>query len=255
MKTASRPLLAPMREDHITQMTKGNLNTTHALLFHTKGGQLQLVTSHEVRPGGRSASVIQSGRPMTPADERKLVALLIGKGTAEDGVTIYPDRLLFHDTERTIWWMPAAQRPMHLRDAATQVTISTRWPTLVFMAVDRSLFVAAIAEDARPSASTPIFHAPMPNVWPTTQMCTGDATLPLGASISEIPFWEACVLDTAWTHSNHPGALKNTARDKSSADAFWRKRNGNLTPFPSARLNPIGMKLVDWMANVGGDPQ
>jgi PRTRC genetic system protein B len=221
------------------------------LLFHTKGRELQLVTAHRVGSNGRRVPTIGPGRPITPADEREILALLLGRSSGESAFDVMPDRVLYQDASRTVWWLPGDVRPMHLRDVKGATTIRTRWPTLVLMAMDRALYIVALAANQRPASNTPVFHCPLPNVWPTTKLCSGDAALPPGATTADIPHWESVVLDTAFTHSNNRQALRQTGRKENSIEAYWKRRKGQLSPFPLARLAPLEVTLREWIAAAG----
>lgn len=157
---------------------------------------------------------------------------------------------------------------MHLLDHKSGVrTIQTRWPSLVALVRDRELYLVAVEGDQRPTGDSPIFHAPMPNVYRTTLVCTGNAKLPLSAHIADLPGWESVVYDTAFTTTHHDGTLRPQPAKKTKAGAkgkskppakraanvdFWRARAGETQPFPDTSLNPIGLTIAAWIPAVMG---
>lgn len=250
---AAAPLLTQPRDEFVSEAARSALATSFALLFHTAGRELQLVTAHNVVQDRNRAPIIAAGRPLTSADERDILDLLTSR-TAEQGFTqVYPERLLFADQSRTLWWLPSAVRPMHLRNTKGAKTIRTRWPALVLLAQDRTLFVAALSNEERPSASTPLFHSTLPNVYGTSQVCTGDAALPLTASPQDIPHWESVLCDSAFTHANFGGALRG-ANGKGVVDVetFWRTRNGKVSAVPAKRMVPMRLTLSQWFIDPTG---
>jgi len=254
-KSAATPLLSTPREDYVREASRGSLSTSYALLFHTAGNVLHLVTAHSVIQDRNRAPIIQSGRPLTSADERDVLDMLTSRVHSQEGfASVYPERLLFADPTRTLWWMPSAVRPMHLRNTQGTVTIRTRWPTLVLLAMDRALYVAALERDQRPTTKTKLFHCTLPNVWSDGKMCTGDAKLPMSCAPSDIPHWESVVLDSAFTHSNFTGALRaaGSKRQFEDVETYWRGRNKEVSVLPSTRLVPMNKTLAQFFANPAG---
>lgn len=229
-------------------LERSTLRTTHALLFHTAHQRLQLVTAHRVTETARRAPVIGPGRPLLPADERDILDLLLGRGEAAAPVQVFPENLLYYDPYRVAWWLPGRVRPMHLHTLQGTRTITTCWPSLVCLVMERTFFVVAVADGARPEGDTALFHAPLPNVFGTTILCTGPAALPAGSDIRDIPGWESVLFDRAFTHPNWNGGLApDTGGNTEPVDRYWAQRDGGHTPFPGARLVPLGRTLGTWL--------
>jgi PRTRC genetic system protein B len=253
-KAKPQALLASLSERYIRESATTALATTHALLFHCASRQLQLITCHRVVEDAGRAPVIAAGRPLTPGDEREILDLLTTRQSANAcSLDLYPATLLHADPTRTLWWEPSAVRPMHLRGIEQSQTILTRWPTLVLLARDRQLFLAALPDDERPTGDTPLFHAPLPNVYASTMLCTGDATLPREAGIAAMVVWQSVLFDSAFTHANHHGNLKPTRSAKSGdVQDYWAGREADVTPFPFQRLMPLGQTLAQWYSDPKG---
>lgn len=229
-----------------------SLQTTLAVLFHQRSNQrtLELVTAHAVVHNGNGTPIIGAGRPLTRGDERKIVALLRSR-TKEHAASpaVFPANLLFSDADRAVWYVPASVRPMHLRDTnGDRQVIFTGWPNLIMRVIGRSLSVATFAGDERPRADTPLLESTLPNVYEGGRVCTGDATLPLGCALSELPAWESVIFDSAFTHSNNHRALNASRSGKTpNVEDFWRKRDGTTTPFPYHRAARMGVTLGEWL--------
>jgi len=246
------PLLAAPRDDYVRDAARGSVATSYALLFHTSGNALQIVTAHAVIQDRNHAPIIASGHPLTSADERDILNLLTSRANEQEGFTaVYPERLLFADPTRTLWWMPSDVRPMHLRSTHCSVTIRARWPTLVLLAMDRNLYVAALETDDRPNAKTRLFHSTLPNIWSDGRVCTGDAKLPMSSTPADIPHWESVLLDSAFSHSNHQQALRADGgkRGYEDVEKFWCGRDKEVSAFPVKRLVPMKRTLAQWFAN------
>lgn len=239
---------------NVADALKDELQTTHALCFHTRRGHLHLATAHEVSPNKAGAPQIGPGRPLGPEDEATVLRLLLGR-SQEAGFEVFPPTLLFRDTSGFVAWLPPEIRPMHLRlNTGAVHTIQARWPNLVMLVRERAVYLVAIDGIERPTATSPLFHAPMPNTYADARLCTGSATLPSGHSMAELPAWEAVIFDTAWTHTNSnltlrpaTGKGKRKVADERADATFWATRNACLSPFPTTRLNPMNCTLEEWV--------
>lgn len=256
--------------DAVNRALSDELRTTHGLFFHQRKQVLASVTAHSVETDANGVPVVGPGRPLTPEDEQALLDLMLGREQAEP-VEILPPTVLYRDRNATIWWLPPMIRPMHLRthDDGAQ-TIVTHWPNLVALVRNRTLHLVAVEGSERPGASTELFHAPLPNVFASTQVCTGSARLPLAMRISDLPGWESVVFDSAFTHVNHDATLRAPERKQrkragpraaagnaqnARADAsYWAARAGQVEPFPNASLNPLGITLAEWLPALGEAP-
>lgn len=256
MSTAPSRVFIPDGMNH----TSDPVITTHALLFHCRKSVLAAVTAHEVSAAARGkGAALKPGRPLTPEDEAAILSLLQSQRVTTK-LTILPGNVLFADADLSVWHEPSVVRPMHFMREGRQHTILTRWPSLVMAVRGRTLHVVALDTDDRPAAETPIYHAPLANVYGNTSVCTGSAQRPPNAEIAMIPSWNAVIYDTCFTHDNHTNVLrlplKRAKRKSASATGpdgndkamrFWLARESNIAPFPNETLNPLGMSLAEWV--------
>ena len=229
-----------------------------ALLFHTSGNSLSLVTAHEIIRDRSGQSHIGPGRVALPSDEVRLASLL-GTRNRRGRITLNPPDVLFNDEATLAWWIPPAIRPMFLQDAnGAHAEVMVHWPSLVGLVVNRKLHVVALASQTRPALGDAVFHAPVGNVYSDTAVCTGSARLPTGTSVVEMDAWTHVVTGTYFTHDNHGDVLARPKAKKSKrsatlrndnyrATAYWRERNGCTDPMPLADLVPLNLTLADWL--------
>ncbi|APP78165.1 MULTISPECIES: PRTRC system protein B [Xanthomonas] len=251
----------PDAESLKNYMKQNSVAPTHAILFYQRRGRLVLTTAHTV-DSHRGTPRIGPGRPMTPEQEASIVALLMGR-EADDGssrVRVMPQNVLHTDGASTTWLQPSVVEPMVLRTGSDVRTVLARWPTLVFHARNRQLYVVALRDDQWPSDDSLVFHCPTGNVWAKTMVCTGTAVLPMGCTPSEIPAWKASFFESAFTHSNHGKTItvpkpKGTGKSKghqANPDpmTYWAERDGVMDAFPSEHLTPLKMTLSEWMSSL-----
>lgn len=238
---------------------------SRALLFHCHGAPshgrdtLALVTAHEVIHDANGNAHIGPGRVALPADERHLANLLSGR-RRKSRVSILPHNLLHIEDGALAWWIPSERRPMLVRDAeGNDHALDVVWPSLVALVVNRRLYLAAIEGDARPDATTPLFHAPLANVYSTCAVCTGSARKPAGQGVNDIPGWNGVITLTWFTHDLHKDVLasprkkgrrtKQPAGNYRAAD-FWINRD-SAAPAPAAsEMTSLGVTLASWIEGI-----
>lgn len=253
--SAQKTTLVETMSQESLQSGLGRIQTeaSLALLFHTYQSRLQTVTAHTVARRGKGYQ-IQAGRPLAPEDEADILSLLLER-REERGPVILPENVLMTDRFSTMWWVPAAIREMHLHPTAEKRrTVKVSWPTLVMLAFNRALYVVALADSTRPDARTPVFCAPLANIWANTQTCTGSAKVPTSTDIESIPMWESIIFDTGFSHANHDRALKPASgRGRKGMDPmeYWGSQKSKK-PFSANMLVPLNLTLQQWAADVMG---
>lgn len=247
-------LLAHLSEGAISRAQGIELRTTYGLFFHTRDRALEMLTAHKVVTGPHGQVVVGPGNVLRPEDEEAILRSLLGRRHCVDSALNTAD-VLYRRPGVLVWWLPAVKRPMHLRlHDGSYKKISTIWPNLVAAVSGRTLHMVACAGDTRPDADTVVYHAPLGNIYANTVVCTGDARLPEGASMADKAGWEAVILDSAFTHTNHGDTLADPTKggQRKGADAdFWNGRGGKNSPFPDNQLHPIGCTLGEWVASIG----
>lgn len=219
------------------------LTPSCALVFHTRGRDaLELVTLHAIR-SQRGKPALSEGRPLSPNEEQEILALLTASDTAVPSVELNPANLLYSDRHQICWFVPGTRRPMHFNESGQRSQREVMWPNLIFRVVEHTLYLAATASAERPTIDTPLFKAPLANVWANAEVCVGNAILPDASRIAEMPGWESVIFDTAFSHANDRQVIRS-ARDYADPMDFWKK-NGAIT---AKKLVPMNATLGQWLA-------
>lgn len=225
------------------QSTKPSL----ALFFHTRGEAsraLALVTAHRVGHDRHGRAQVREGRPLSPEDEIEILRLLRPRAASE-GFRVFPQSLLHLSGTETMWWLPPQRYPMTFSTDNKLTTRDVAWPSLVLMASQQRLFVAACKGTERPTEDTPLFHAPLANVWASAEVCTGNATLPEACDVSSIDAWTSVLRDSAFTHSNHDNVIADKGKGRLDPMEWWRSTKAKQ--FPDAYLVPLRCTLRDFI--------
>lgn len=210
-----------------------------------------LAALHEITPRSSGAPLLGPATFLSRSESQTLADLFAGANRAAASPSIYPDGLLHHDASSATWFVPAARRPFHLRlDGSGLTTLSAVWPSLVLHAQQGHLFIAAAAGAARPSTDTPLFHAPLWNIWDSTEVCIGDARVPDDEPIDAITSWNSIVFDTAFSHVNHQLTLAGRKTTSKDLRTFWQRRSRCAVPPPARAMRPLRQTLSQWLVAV-----
>lgn len=225
---------------------QNQLQTEMALLFHTRSGRLELTTVHQTRQRGAQVELM-AGKPLSPDQESHIISLFLSSNDSEQTTLEFiPEGLLADNARFTLWFIPEARRPMHFHDTNGRSTKMVTWPNLVVMAKDNRIYLAAVKSNKRPTPTSPLFFAPLCNIWDNTELCQGDAKSPRRHGISEIPHAESVIFDSAFSHANNRQCI---AQGKKFIDPmlYWQSAQAQ-SKFPASALVPTGHTLSQWLA-------
>jgi PRTRC genetic system protein B len=223
-----------------------------AVVFHGLPGdsRASAITYHPVAvQDGHPA--IQPGGPMSRADALRLCQALAGERRGE--LAWLPSTVLAQGDEALVWYVPGRVRPMLFTGTkGDTVRLEVPWPTLVFSARDRGISLTAIKTRGRPTLRTPVYHAPLMNLYSDGGVCLGSATVPGMAGPESVPDYEAAIYDSRFSHGNFRGNLRIDGKTGEASDLdhlrFWRGlARAKATRFPAQALVPMGQRLGDFL--------
>lgn len=226
----------------------------HALLVFEDSGNASrfAFTWHQVRQSAEGVSV-GPGRLMTSHDQEELLAIL--KNACSTTTSFLPAEILSRSAHQVAWYVPAKRRRMWVRIGTQTRPYLVPWPTLLFCVRDGRLRLAAMSTNKRPLPTTPLFHAPLMNVYADTTLCNGTAALPSGDAFENRGEFERIVFETNFTHVNHGDTLRiRGAREVSTGahSKFWRGLHDKRTErFPITALSPLRTTVAEWLDRSG----
>lgn len=227
-----------------------NLQPELALVVYGDDNRREhLLSLHRIQADAQGAPTLGAGRLLGPADARALASLLCGKHESRPRTEFLPERLLCADDDGVTWYRPAAVSTQYWRTQDGRVTLHAVLPGLMFHARARALYVAAYAQDGRPSPSTPMFHAPLGNIYDHTGVCLGNVSLPPAATAAYLEAWERVLLGSNYAHVNHHATLRGDA-DTHALLAFWKRRERSKTPPAERFLSPLNMSASSWLDSI-----
>lgn len=217
--------------------------------FHWDNKGQAIATVHHIETvNGRP--VIQAGRPMNEADYSNMVKALSPK--EQPSLSWVDPSILAAGMGRLIWWTPPMKRPMFFKTSEmAEGTFDGQAvcpvPGMVWQAFDDALFVYAVKGDTRPQKDTPLYQAPLFNVWARGQVCAGNAQAPRNEAKKDPAAWEHFLFGSHFTHPNFPE--KDRLVKGIEPVAFWKEMLA--TPpesFPEDVLVPVTLKVEDLLA-------
>lgn len=212
--------------------------------YHIQSNTVVCVTRHEVI-GHR----IGPGVNLDLGAARELLESLAFE-QMETTRQLLPANLLAEASGFLLWWTPAQRRPMWIMRNTQLVRLLVPWPSLLFRVSIQGLHVAALAGCERPQEETPLYHAPLMNIYASGSLCFGNIAKP-AVSLNALDEWEATIFDTRFTHTNHEQVLLWQKPPKDSTSALfrlWRKLDReSAVHFPEHRLAPMNRSVGDWL--------
>lgn len=219
-----------------------DLELREALLVYTSGGYGTERVYVEVRPiiDGPDGPEYGAG---VPADPDYLVRML-RSGTSRSLDLLNP-RLLAQGTEEAAWWSPAGvRRPMFAAGGrmARHSGIAVAMPALLYHVQGRRLRVRALACRGRPAPNTPLYIAPLWNIYKNGGLCMGSMPIPTGPPAECMDAWERAFWDSAFTVP-HDARLCGHPKGYTAMLRALR----TLPRFPKPWLVPSEERLEEWL--------
>lgn len=177
-------------------------------------GTRAFATLHEVKCRPNEAPYLRAGQSVTTGFLETLAKGLGASMAAE----VLPEYVLARTPELIAWWSRAQLRLMFFGDGNDEAKKlnGKMFPhaALVFMIQGRDLFVRALAEDRRPTATTRLKNAPYWNTDGHGRVCLGSMRVPEEMSVGSLSGWEIAYFASEFTHpsgavrlTSHPGGF------------------------------------------------
>ena len=228
----------------IGQNLQGKLHKS--LLVYTSG-QKCFVTEHDIAPLRQgSAPVLGPAQMLTIDFVHSMVRSLGGNAEAE----LLPENILAKGSQSIAWWTPAQRRHMFFQNADGKAkSLNGKifpHPPMVWVVSDKRLFLRALSENKRPTASTKMAVAPYWNLSDNGAVCLGSMRHPNTCAVSSIAEWEKGFYESAFTHSN----VGRSSRHKDGFEGLWGSLAGKRIPFPARMLIALPQTLAQFLAEV-----
>ncbi len=128
-----------------------------------------------------------------------------------------------------IWYTKAQQRQLYFVDSLQIPNGKAQVPPMLWFADKNSLTVFALANSRRPTAKTPLHHAPFFNIYEKGNVCMGTVSVDIknSASVEEfIQAWEDYFFNSYFSHSLSANLTKKNIVN------LWKSLINTNKPFP-----------------------
>jgi PRTRC genetic system protein B len=215
-------------------------------------GNELVVTRHEITEN-ETGPIIGPGIVLTLGDKAVLRHLL-DSDEARAGTQWIPSNLLQRSAASMTWFRPGETGMMYF-SGERRSHFRTRWPSLVFHAVEGGqLRLAAYLGTERPGPTTMLFHAPLWNVYSSSALCTGSADVPQALTVEAMAVWEAAVYRTRFSHENHANYFQTSgcagddrAKRTKAYMRLLRAKGRENADWTAAELIPMNESLGEWV--------
>lgn len=228
-----------------TQLGTGStleLRLREAVFVYTSDGTDPERTYVEVRPILEGPDGPQYGAGF-PADAAHLARML--RRDTPPRLELLDPRLLAVGEDEAAWWSPPRRHTLFFsvgRKMERYSGVEVAMPALLYHVRGRQFRIRALACRGRPRPRTPLYVAPLWNVYRSGTLCMGSMPIPEGAPAECIDAWERSFWDSAFTtpHDSrlcgHPKGYTAMLRALRSPDRF-----------PTRWLVPSKERLESWL--------
>ena len=227
---------------HIHTGSSLDLRLREALLVYTSDGYGPEKTYVEVRPivDGPDGPRYGAGYP---ADAAHLARML--QRDAPPRLGFLNARLLAVGEDEAAWWSPAGRHTPFFtagRNMTRHSGVEVAMPALLYHVRGRQLRIRALACRGRPGPRTPLYVAPLWNIYQTGALCMGSMPVPEGPPAERTDAWERAFWDSAFTTPHDPRACGHPKGYPAMLRALR-----TLPRFPSRWLVPSKERLASWL--------
>lgn len=154
-------------------------------------------------------------------------------------------RLLALGDNEAAWWAPASRQAPYFAMGSRLVAHSgetVSMPALVYHVRHGQLRIRATASRKRPTSRTPLYVAPLWNIYENGTLCAGTMPIPVGDPADCIDAWQRAFWDSAFTTPHCP---KLCAHPTGYSRMLRQLRR--LPRFPNEWLVPTNDTLEQWL--------
>jgi PRTRC genetic system protein B len=211
-------------------------------------GTRAFATLHEVKCRPNESPYLCAGQSVTTGF---LDTLAKGLGASVEA-EVLPQHVLARTPELIAWWSGSQSRLMFFGDGnAEPQKLNGKifpHPALVFMIHGQELFVRALAEDCRPTATTRLKNAPYWNTDAHGQVCLGSMRVPEEKNVDSLSGWENAYFASEFTHPS--GAVRLTTHPGGFL-GLWSNLAGRKQSFPVKFLADSKQTLQEFVQRRG----
>lgn len=217
------------------------------------GSELTFATIHGVAIHGNDQR-LKEGRPIT-IEAMKKVSQMFGEALKVKP-TILREQVLFSSDDLLVWWTRPMRRLCFFdidwhagqpgRDRLQGVSAMLPMPPLVWClkrtagkGIWQGMKIWALAEDKRPTESTPLYRAPLLNLDEDGRVCWGSGKVPKKRTQQDIAEWEDAFFSSVFSHYNESMPFKGSEGYTALADLV----EASPETFPVDLLIPMKQTL------------
>jgi PRTRC genetic system protein B len=223
------------------------LKMTKAICLYEQAGRYLGAEEAGMHATIHDVTVAPSGKPMIGEGvtlTSSVVTNLLMRMRKTRKAGILPEHVLTIGENLTIWWTPPQKRTAWFKtkdEELNQAPISVFYPAFLYVLVGRSMSIYAFKGKKRPTVDTPLFHAPLMNIFERGGVCTGNVDFPKSVNLGKLDLWEKALLDSYFTHSNHSRNIKGIKGGM--PQLLKNMKAGQYNSFPANCLSPFGLTL------------
>lgn len=156
---------------------------------------------------------------------------------------IIDSRILVNTKSKLVWhYTPSPKQPLYYRYNNHSMATPIQWCSFVLKRQGQGLSIAVVRSKQRPTLSTRLYRAPLPNVYQSGQICLGSCVLPDTVNVDAI---SEEYLNSAKTHLIYKSPLRGQ-ETLSDTELFTWLQSKITAPIRVSELAPFGT-LADFI--------
>ncbi|WP_121811234.1 PRTRC system protein B [Mucilaginibacter kameinonensis] len=189
-----------------------------------------------------------NAHPLTLKEMSALSEILLSTQELKGGYLrpagIIPSRLLYLNQQAggfAVWYTPPQEVNLFFADTLHIPSGKTKIPAMVWRADAEKLAVFAIKGKAKPTADTPLYHAPYFNIYHNGNVCMGTVQVGIHAQTALedlMTAWEQYFFNSYFSHS-----INGNSSTRSPLQALWARLRESGEAFPQEELVRTGYTL------------
>jgi PRTRC genetic system protein B len=201
------------------------------------------IEEHNIRHRKGSPPSLLAGKPLSMATVKAIANQFSKINKLSNTSGLLPKNLLAYNPNLNglAWWSPAQKRHLSFSKDLGISSGHYHLPALLFLVIDKTLWLYALDNSRRPSEKSQLFKAPFHNMIDDDSVCMGNTTLPsFNGSLPEFMHgWEVAFFGSEFSHIGNGSVINN-----GSIDTLFKGLANNGGKFPIEMLLPFDRKLT-----------
>lgn len=219
------------------EYTNTKLNPTQVITIYNDRHKSNYYLEHSEVKDVKGKLIVMAPTPMNEDVFRNIAASYMKQKAVNMGFEgLIPAHIIYGFNRlgltAVIWYRPAMQRQLNLPAGIVKGNTVVQVPATIYIAINTTLYVFALASSERPTLKTKLYNAPFFNIYADGNVCLGTARVGKRTKSFE---GEAERFEKAF-YLAEQGGMNAAGSTKTYLPELWQKIAKSKLPFPEKEL-------------------